>query len=107
MKRRSPLGVDALSLAQASNQQREEDNAHGQVYRAGRSCVKLHAGGGRAERKTSGHAGEVVETNARALSHSPNQPSPNLSITHSLSAWASGETSVNADFVALLEHRPA
>ena len=53
---RSPLGVGALSLAQASIPQAEEENAHGEVYRAGRACVKLHAGGGWAQREATGLA---------------------------------------------------
>ena len=57
---RSPLGVGALSLAQASTSQADEENAHGEVYRAGRACVKLHAGGGGPERKAAGLDGEAV-----------------------------------------------
>jgi len=53
---RSPLGVGALSLARARIPQTEEENAHGEVYRAGRACVKLHAGGGGPEREAAGLA---------------------------------------------------
>ena len=40
-KRCSPVEVGALALAQASNPQTEEENAHGQVYGTGRARVKL------------------------------------------------------------------
>jgi len=50
---RSPLGVGALSLARACNPQAEEENAHGEVYRAGRACVKLHGGGSGPKREAA------------------------------------------------------
>ena len=41
-ERRSPPGVGALLLARARVPRTEEENADGQVYRAGRTRVKLH-----------------------------------------------------------------
>jgi hypothetical protein len=45
-RKRSPLGAGAPASLQACAPQAEEENAHGDVYRAARTCVKLDAGGG-------------------------------------------------------------
>lgn len=48
-----PRSGSAFTLAQAKI---PEENAHGNVYRAGRACVKLHAGGSGPEREAVGLA---------------------------------------------------
>ena len=75
-KRRSPLGVGALSLAQATVPRTEEENAHGQVYRTGRARVKLHAGGGRAEWEAFGLArgGDEHASSDRGAARDPGEP---------------------------------
>lgn len=54
---RSPLGVDKLEMAQEQVPSTREENAHGEVYRAGRARVKLHVRGGGPEREAAGAPG--------------------------------------------------
>jgi hypothetical protein len=55
---RSPSGGDTLPFADEQYSPFEKENAtHGQVYRTGRSCVKLYGGHGGPERETFALAG--------------------------------------------------
>ena len=76
MNRHSPLGAGALSLARASNPPTEEENTRGQVYRTGRACVKLHAGGGRTERETTRltRGGDERAGSDRGTARDPEEP---------------------------------
>ena len=73
---RSPLGVGALSLARACNPQAGEENAHGEVYRAGRACVKLHGGGGGPKREAAelARGGDERPGADRGASRHPAEP---------------------------------
>lgn len=46
---RSPEERDKLELHGSGEFRLQQENAHGKVYRTGRPCVKLHAGGGERE----------------------------------------------------------
>jgi hypothetical protein len=54
---RSPEERDKLELHGSGEFRLQQENAHGQVYRSGRPCVKLHACGGERERQADRHAG--------------------------------------------------
>ncbi len=55
---RSPTGGDTLSFVDEQySPSRKENATHGQVYRTGRPCVKLHGGHGGPERATAALAG--------------------------------------------------
>ncbi len=62
---RFPLGVFTLCLPWQSASTSQQENADGQVYRTGRTRVKLHARGDGPERQATGS--HVVETNAASL----------------------------------------
>jgi hypothetical protein len=85
---RSPLGVGALSLARARIPQTEEENAHGETYRAGRACVKLHAGGGGPEREAAGlgRGGDERTSANRGAARRPAEPT-RASEEGTLSEW--------------------